>query len=306
MSRSAFKAGTHYKRDALAGDYPTAGALVAPEFIFPTIELLRNMPALSRAGMTILSGVMGNLTLPRQVAPTVAQVLAEGAAANQYDQDFDQIKMVPHRLNTSQKYSRLALLQASPDFEALVMQDHMAVMALAIDELGLNGTGGGDQPLGIINQLGIGVVAFGGSAWTAYSNCVALETAIRKSNIYDPVSFITTSNARGTLRVTPAQLKTAVTISGTTNALWQTGEEGGETCIGRPAVDSQQVPNDILVALVGRHVVMAQWGGLAVVLDTISQANQDKYWLNINTYVDIALRHAQAVARSADSVAQLS
>jgi hypothetical protein len=51
---------------------------------------------------------------------------------------------------------------------------------------------------------------------------------------------------------------------------------------------------------------MAQWGGLAIVLDTISQANQDKYWLNINTYIDFALRHNQAFCRSADSIASLN
>ena len=96
-------------------------------------------------------------------------------------------------------------------------------------------------------------------------------------------------------------------VSGQSQAIWTDANETGDgLCIGRPAVDSQQVPNDILVALVGRHIVFAQWGGLAVVLDTLTRADQDEYKLSINTYIDVALRHAQAICRSADSLATLS
>ena len=307
LGRNGLQAANRMTRDSLASDFPSAGAFVAPQFVFPYIELLRNMPALARAGMTVLSGVMGNLVLPRQEAATTAQSLAEGVALQEYDQVLGQIKMEPHRIGSNQKYSRLALLQSTPDFEAMVMYDHMAQIALWIDEMGLNGQGAADQPTGILNQLGINVVTFGGVASTAYAKCVAMETAIRKANIYEPVSFITTSVGRGTLRVTPATLTGSTVVSGATNAIWTDADntDDGE-CIGRPAVDSQQVPNDIIVALVGRHLVMAQWGGLAVVLDTISQADQDKYKLSINTYVDFALRHAQAVTRSADGIATLS
>jgi len=293
-------------RDALAGDFATAGALIAPEFIWPTIELLRNLPALARSGMTMITGVMGDLVLPRQEAATTVQSIAEGAQLTAYDQALGQIKMSPNRVGSRQNYSRLALLQTTPDFEAMVMRDHLAQIALYIDEMGLNGQGG-TQPLGILNQLGIGSVYFGGSAASAYKNAIAMETAIRSANIYDPVSFITTSKVRGQLRVTPATLTGSTVVSGQTNAIW-TDAEGSDDglCIGRSAVDSQQVPNDILVALVGRHLVMAQWGGLAVTLDTMTRADYDEYKLSINTYVDFALRHAQAVVRSADSLAVLS
>ena len=290
-----------YTRDSLAGDFTTAGALIAPQFVMPTIELLRNRLSLSKAGITFLGGVLGNLVLPRQDAPTTPQSLPEGQAALEYDQVFGQVKLFPHRSTTMQKYSRLALLQSTPDFEALVMADHLAVHAIYMDEMILNGSGAQDQPLGIINQLGIGAVTFAGSAANAYKNTVQLETLIRKSNIYDDLTFITTSVGRGSLRITPATLTGATVVSGQTTALWV-----GEEVVGRPAVDSQQVPNDILVCLAGRHVVVAQWGGLSIVLDTMTFADQDKYRLTINTYFDAALRHSSAVSRSVDSIATLS
>lgn len=288
-------------RDALAGDFATAGALISPQYKFPTIELLRNKMALGRAGITILGGVIGNLVLPRQTGATVSQSLQEGAILAAYDQVFDQIRLVPHRIGSKQIYSRLALLQTTEDFEGLVMNDHMAQNALRADYLGINGAGANDEPLGILNQIGIGSVAFGGSASSAYKNIVSLETAIRKANIDEPPTYITTSTARGTLRITPATLTGSTVVSGESNALWV-----GDQLVGRTAVDSQQVPGDVLIALVGRHVVMAQWGGWMVVLDTTTLADADKIKLSMNTYIDYALRHPQAVARSADSLASLT
>ena len=288
-------------RDALAGDFASSGALIAPDFRFPTIELLRNKMALGRAGITILGGAVGNIVLPRQTGATTSQSVAEGAILAAYDQTFDQVKLTPHRIGSKQNYSRLALLQAGDDFEALVINDHMAQNALRADYLVLNGSGGNDEPVGILNQPGIGAVVFAGSAANAYKNIIALETAIRKSNIDEAPTYITTSAARGTLRITPATLTGSTVVSGQTQALWV-----GEQLVGRDAVDSQQVPGDILLALVGRHVVMAQWGGWQVVLDTLTLADADKIKLSMNTYIDSALRHPQAVARSVDSLAVLA
>lgn len=287
-------------RDALAGDFATAGALVAPDFRFPAIELLRNWPALSQAGMTLLSGVQGNLVLPRQTSATKSQSVAEGAALAQFDQTFDQIKMAPHRIGSSQKYTRLAMLQPGEDFEALVMADHMAQNALKLDEMGLNGQGANDEPLGILNQVGIGSVTFGGSAANAFKNALAMETAIRAANIRDEISYLTTSNGRGQLRSVARLLVGATTVAA--EPVWQ----DNETINGRKATDSQQIPGDVLIAGAFRHLVCALWGGIAVVLDTITLADQDKYKLSMNLYVDFALRHAQAIVRSSDSIAALS
>ena len=288
-------------RDSLAGDFPSAGALIAPQYKFPTIELLRNKMALGRAGITILSGVIGNLVLPRQTSATTVQSLAEGAVLAEYDQTFDQINLRPHRIGSVQKYSRLALLQTTEDFEALVMNDHMQQNALYADSMVLTGSGAGDQPLGILNQIGIGTVTFGGVASTAYNKLVTMETQIRKGNIDEEPSFITSSVGRGSLRITPATLTGSTVVSGQSTALWV-----GEDVIGRDAVDSQQVPGDVILALVGRHVVMAQWGGWQVVLDTLTQADQDKIKLSVNTYIDCALRHPVAISRSTDSIASLT
>ena len=288
------------QRDTLAGDFVTAGAFIAPDYRFPFIELLRNLPVMGRAGMTMLTGLQGgSLVLPRQEAATTAQWVAEGAQLSQYDQVLGQIRLNPHRIGSSQNYGRLALIQA-PQIEEMIWADHMAQIALGIDAGILNGTGGGEQPLGILNSTGISSVAFGGSAALAYKFCVAMKTAVRKANIYEDGTFLTTSASRGTLESTAKLFTGATVVVG--DPIWT----DNETVAGRPAFDSQQVPSDIMVYVVGRHVIFAQWGGLAVVLDQISRADRDEYRLSLNTYVDGGLRHAQAVCRTADSLAVLA
>ena len=295
--------GERMKRDGLMGDFPSAGALVAPEYMTP-IELLRNKLALAKAGATMFHGVVGNpLTFPRLAAPSTAQSLAEGAAAAYYDQVFDQVKLTPHRIGSSQKYSRLAASQA-PNFESIVWDDHMQIHALKADYLGINGAGGNDEPLGILNQVGIGAVLFGGSSANAFKNIfgpTGLETLIRKANIDEAPAFLSTSVGRGSLMITPATLTGSTVVSGASAALLVNDKLGGRTF-----EDSQQIPNDLLLAIVGRHLLFASWAGMNVVLDTISLAEQDKFKLSVNQYIDWGLRHPQAVARSVDSIAALA
>ena len=288
------------KRDTLAGDFATAGAFIQPDYRFPFIELLRNIPVLGRAGMTMLTGLQGGrLVLPRQEAATTAQWVAEGAQLAQYDQAIGQINLNPHRIGSSQNYSRLALLQAA-QIEEMIWADHMAQIALGIDSGILNGTGGANMPLGILNTIGIGSVTFGGSAANAFKNAVAMETAVRKSNIFEDGVYLTSSTGRGMLKSVAKLLVGATTVAAL--PVWDDSEQVS----GRSGFDSQQIPGDILLYLVGRHVIFAQWGGLAVVLDTLTRADRDEFKLSLNTYADGGLRHAQAVCRTSDSIASLS
>lgn len=288
-------------RDALAGDFNTAGAMIAPEFR-PYIELLRNKIALTQVGATYLGGCAGEQVFPRQEAATVAQSVAEGSQLNPYDQQLGQIKMNPHRVGSRQYYSRLALIQAPPDFESMVWNDHSKVLALYQDEMGLNGSGAADQPIGILNQPGISQVIFGGTP--TYNSILNFRTNIRKFNVDGPLAFLTTSVGQGRLAYLPAALNGSTVITqGELDAIWKGDEIDGEM-IGCKAVATQQIPGDILLAGVFEHLIIASWGGIFTILDNYTRADRDEVAITFNTYFDVAVRHAQAFCRSLDSVNQ--
>ena len=289
-----------FKRDALAEDFATAGAFIQPEFQ-PYIELLRNRIVMAELGATYVGGLVGDVVFPRQEAATVGQSVAEGAQLAAYDQVLGQIKMAPHRVGSRQYYSRLAVLQSTPDFEAFVWNDHSKVIALYIDEMAINGSGAADQPVGILNMPGINQLLFGGTP--TYTQIVNFRTQIRKYNVMGPLAFCTTSVGQGRLAVLPETLVNSTVVSGSTAAIWHGDEEDGDI-IGAKALASQQIPGDILLAGVYENLILGSWGGLVSVVDNYTRADRDEIALTLNTYFDTAVRHAQAFTRSGDSCNQ--
>jgi HK97 family phage major capsid protein len=289
------------QRDALAGDFASAGAMIAPQFQ-PYIQLLRNKILLNLLGCTYIGGCAGEQVFPRQEAATVAQSVPEGGALATYDQTLGQIKMSPHRVGSRQYYSRLALIQAPPDFESMVWNDHANVLALYQDEMGIIGTGAADQPLGILNQSGITQLIFGGTP--TYSQIINFRTSIRKFNINGPLAFATTSVGQGRLAFLPAALNGSTVITqGEKDAIWAGDEIDGQI-LGSKAVATQQIPGDILLAGVWENLILASWGGIFTILDNYTRAANDEVAITFNTYFDIAVRHAQAFCKSLDSCNQ--
>lgn len=287
-----------FSRDLYVGDFASGGALVPTELLTPYIELLRNRLALDWAGCSTLGGLQGNVIIPRQTGASAPQAVGEINALQATQQEFDQIELRPRRAGNTQAYSKQLLLQSTPDVEALIREDNFRQIAIKIDYMGLNGQGANSEPLGLMNTPGINSILFGGTP--TYAQVVAMETAIRQNNVYDPIVFISTSTTRGRWRVLPAALVGATIVSGESNALW-VGNDDNEFVAGRPAYDTQQVPNNQVIAGAFEHLLHAMWGGLDIIVDYITQAASGKIVITYNTWNDFALRHPQAFCCSADS-----
>ena len=124
--------------------------------------------ALPILGPTVLSGLVGNVAIPRATAATQTYWVTEASAVTESEATFDQVTLSPKQIGARSQYSRLALQQTTPDIEQIVRNDLARVMALGIDKAAISGTGSSGQPLGILNQSGIGSVAMGtnGAAFT--------------------------------------------------------------------------------------------------------------------------------------------
>lgn len=290
-----------YQRDLYTGDFSGAGALVPSMPILPTIELLRNRMVLGWAGAKSIAGLTGNIWIPRQTSAAQPSAVPEIAQLAATQQTFDQIEGRPRRVGNTQSYSRLLTLQSAPDVEALLRDDNYKTIALKIDYFGLNGQGAASEPLGVMNTPGIGIITFGGTA--TLGQIISFETNIRSQNVYDPIVYISTSTSRGRLMFVAAALLGSTVVSGQSNAIWVV-EGGEETIIGRPAFDSQQIPNNQMLAGAFEHLLHLMWGGLQVIVDPYTLADKDEVKITYNTYNDFAVRHPQAFCVSADSAAQ--
>lgn len=132
------------------------------------IEVLRNVTVTSQLGARFLTGLVGNVNIPRQNAQTSTYWVAESGAPTESEATFDQVQLRPKTLGALSKMSRLMMMQSTPAIEMIARQDLMAVMALGIDLAALSGSGTSNQPTGIVNQSGVGSVVGGtnGANWT--------------------------------------------------------------------------------------------------------------------------------------------
>ncbi len=182
----------------------TGGNLVATELLADDfIEALRNSSPVVGLGVRTLTGLVGDVAIPRRSGVgSVYYLSSETTAITQSESTFDQVTMSPKNLAALSKYSRQTLLQATPGIEELVRRDLTDGINAAVDSAVLNGSGSSGQPTGIRNTSGIGSVAMGtnGGAITM-EKIVDLETEVLQDNAGGPnMAYITNAKVMGGLK----------------------------------------------------------------------------------------------------------
>ena len=94
-----------------------------------------------------------------------------------------QVTMSPKTVWAYTKFSHLMRLQSTPEIKQVIRNGFLAILANAIDEAALNGSGSSSQPTGILQTSGIGSVAdcINGLA-TTLDNVIDLKKAFSIDN----------------------------------------------------------------------------------------------------------------------------
>lgn len=290
------------RRDLQVSVSSQGGVTVQTTVQTPIIELLRNRLVTSALGVTSLSGLSSNVAIPRQTGAATAYALAESATLTKSTQALDQILLAPHRVGAWNDYTRQFLLQSEIDPENFIRDDLMKVLAIKWDFLILNGQGAGSEPLGILNTPGIGSVLFGGTA--TYGKVVDFETALAVLNAdQGMMAYATTPSVRGAWKKIAAALTGATAvINGSQNAIWAPGEESGEGDVnGYLGLASNQIPNNQVIFGNWPEAVHGLYGGFDIIVNPYSRDTDAAVRVTINSFGDVALRHAVSFCASADA-----
>jgi len=240
------------KRDLTAGTGSAGGFLVETSNV-GFIELLRNRSVVLSMGARRLTGLQGNIAIPRQtVAATPVWLANEASTVTESQQTFAQVALAPKTVGGYTEISRLLLLQSNPSAEGLVMADLAAIVAIAVDAAGLNGSGASGQPTGIINTAGIGGVT---GTTIAYAGIVEFQTDVAVGNaLTDNCGFVATPVVAGLL-------KQRVKFTSTASPIWD-GKLLDANVDGYRGMASNQLPTgDLLYGDFGQ-LVQAEWGVL--------------------------------------------
>lgn len=134
-----------------AAQTTTTAAGIVPEDFRPEefVGLLRNSMVVQSLGARVLPNLRGDVTIPRQATTSTAQWLAEGDALTDSGMTFDSIGLKPKHVGAITELSRQLLQQSNPSIEALVRDDFIQVVSLAVDKALIHGDGV-KQPEGLL------------------------------------------------------------------------------------------------------------------------------------------------------------
>ena len=134
-------------------------SLLAGQFI----DLLRSNIMTVGLGARMISGLVGNVEIPRQSGHATATWVAEDGDLTMTAVTTDKISLTPKHVGALTELSRNMLIQTTPDMESLVRADFAAVLARAIDAGAVQGPGSGNAPRGVITTSGITKLATAGT-----------------------------------------------------------------------------------------------------------------------------------------------
>jgi len=248
------------RRDLVVGT-PTAGGDLVDDVLLSGsfIDLLRNRLSISRAGCTVLTGLQGNVSIPRQTSASTAYWVGENASPTESQQAIDQVNMTPKTVGAFVDYSRRLLLQSSIDVEGMIRNDLARVIALEIDRAAVYGTGSSNQPQGLTNVSGIGSETL--TSFGSFDEYIAMETDVAAANgDIGAMRYIINASARGALKSTEK-------ASNTAQFVYENDEINGYPVI----ISNQLLNNDALFGDFSQFV-MGMWSGLDLTVDPYAGA----------------------------------
>ena len=297
--------GTVGQRDLVVGTASAGGNLVATELLGSSfIDLLVNRLSVMSMGATMLTGLQGNIAIPRATGGSTGYWLGENAAATESQQSFDQVALSPKTAGAMVDYGRRLLMQSSIAVEAFVRMDIARTLSLMIDAGALTGTGASNQPRGLLNTVGIGSVVGGANgAAPTWDHIVDLESAVSNANADGgSLGYLTNSKVRG-------RLKRTQMFSGTNGVpVWRDGELNGTR-----AVVSNQVPSNLnkgtsagICSAIAygnwSDMLIALWGGLDIMVDPYTGSAAGTRRVVALQDVDVSVRYPQSFSVMLDAL----
>jgi HK97 family phage major capsid protein len=266
----------------------------------PMIDRLRPLLAVETLGATVLSGLTGNLDLPRHKSSGSAGWVGEHGAATGSDPQFDKVSLAPKTVTAQYEVSRRMLLQAA-NLDAVLRGDLGYLLAQAIDAAAIRG-GGSNEPSGILANSSVGVVSMGTNG-----AALGLDTAADLMGLIDDANVI---GATGFLTNTKVK-KAAMKLKDGQGRPFTMGDVFKAS----PVAFSNQVPGNLtkgtgtnLSALIYGNwsdLIVAYWSSVDIVLNPYADSVASKGGALMHAFLDadIAIRHPESFAVAKDVVA---
>lgn len=251
------------------------------------IEPLRNALLARRLGVRVLSGLRGDVSIPKAGNSTVSGWVAENSALTPSDMTFGNVGLTPKHVGALSEMSRQLIQQSDPTIEALLRDDLAFGIAQAIDSALIAG-GGANEPDGVIATLG---TANGTLSTPTWAQVLKIVDDVESANALSPShNWLMRSGAK-------AKLASTLKVSADAGAGFLL--EGG-----RMADHAVYTTNQMGVDSSGNDVIFGDWSqvllGIWSELDILVNPFAETAYSKGNVLIramatcDIAIRHAES------------
>ncbi len=283
------------------GTSPPAADLVPTDHLGDSfIEILRVASATGQLGSTVLTGLRGNVDIPRQAtAASAAWLAAEHNDAAESNATFDDLNLTPKDVALYTDITRRTIQQGVPGIEGLIRLDQQKALGAAIDVAAINGSGASGQPTGILQTAGIGSVASGGTL--TWANVLEFETDVAAASaLMGSLGYLLRAELAGTLKGT-------VKVSGDAGAGFIIEPDGRMN--GYRAARSQNCPKDLGTGTDKQAMIFGNWsdlivaewgGGIDILVDPYTLGLKGGMRMVGYATVDVGVRHAASFSASTD------
>lgn len=302
------------KRDFNVGTATEAGNLVATDLrgdLF--VDALRAQLVASTLGMRVLSGLSGNLAIPRKSSASTIGTLTEIGSASETQPAIAQVTLTPKRAGAYIEYSRQALIQSSLPLENMLRDDLLQSAAVLIESGMINGSGTAPQMTGLRFTTGMGTSTAGANgAVLAWSHLLGLETTCANANAGATANAgylfnsKTVASAKATIRGTNMAYIIDGDLSPPVNGVWRVN--------GLRAAVSNLLPSNLTkgtsttvcsAALYSSDwslAVLGLFGAPDVVVDPYTLAATGQIRITLNVFSDFCFRQPSALVKIEDII----
>lgn len=290
------------KRDMTAGT-DTAGGFAIETQKMGIIDYLENTSELRRLGADYMTGLVGDLSFPREDNSLVATWKAENATADELSPTLDEVTLSPKRLAAFVDISNQLMVQTSPNIEARIRRRLGEALGRGIDKAAIQGTGSSNQPTGILNTSGIGAVAMGtnGGAIT-WAKVVELFREVDVDNAsVGQMGYLSNPLVKSAMQTILKSAGVSGYILDNAMASLNGYTLGNSNHV--PSTLTKGTASGVCSAMIfGNYndLMIGQWGGLDILVNPYTKGKEGLTEVIANVYADVAVARPQSFAAIQD------
>lgn len=260
------------RSDVVAG-VATAGKEAVATDKLNILEPLRANLVMAQAGANVMTGLVGNISIPLYDGTTVGwegevDPAKDGAGA------FSEVELSPKRLTALIDVSKQFLLQDSVGAEEMLRNDIVKAISNELEATILgNAAGTAKKPAGMFNGAE--------AATLTYDGMVDMEAKLEEANVTGDVCYIVSPKIKAALRKAK---------KGENGFVYEFNEVNGIKTLCTSAAKGIVLGNF-------SDYVIAQWGAIDLTVDPYTQAANGKVRLIVNAYFDAKPRRSEAFVK---------